>query len=161
MREYRALQGGRPRCAGLPLAPSCCWWRVRWRASMRTPTDRRRGWRGALASAGAEEGSSERGGKARGRPQRAGRRTRGEASQMLAHLEGIPEQRENSPASLDVWSAYRLLLIGDKQSPFARGAQAILKFLKEEPGFGLKSLRSASIIKTGKWADKARKRPSR
>ena len=52
---------GRPRCAGLPLPPSCCWWRVRWRASIGTTADRRRGWRGALASAARKEGNFGRG----------------------------------------------------------------------------------------------------
>ena len=51
---------------------------------------------------------------------------------MLAHLEGFLNKRKIVLRIWDVRSAYRLLLIGDKQSPLA-SARAILKFLKEEP----------------------------
>lgn len=108
MREYHASRRGRPRCADLPLSPSCCWWWVRWRASMRTTTDRRRGWRrGAGLPLAREEGSFGRNGKATGRPQRAGRHTRGKASQMLAHLGRCQYKGKTVLRIWEAGSAYR------------------------------------------------------
>ena len=44
---------GRPRCAGLPLPPSCCWWRQSpWAATARATSCWRRGLTDACASRG-------------------------------------------------------------------------------------------------------------
>ena len=82
---------------------------------------------------------SKRDGKATGRPQRAGRRTGGKASQMLAHLGGMPikgkirafggkagrptghgraEKRPAAALKLALWPGYGLALGKARQNQF-------------------------------------------
>ena len=99
------------------------------------------------------------GGKATGRPQRAGRRTRGKASRMLAHPEGFqtkggqscePGRRGGLPA-LFILMCRRLW-----RRPFGQPGAGLI--VKDRRATALDTMTS---VKTGKWAGNEPKRPPR